>query len=115
MCIRDRVVYALTTQPDGKVLVGGAFTSVTGVPRRGIARVNTSGSLDSTFNPGIGIEGKGAAVYAMASYTNGTNTGKVIIAGSFTHFNRVARTGIARLNSDGTLDTSFDPGAGIEL
>src|SRR5262245_65912477 len=68
----DGVVYALTTQPDGKVLVGGAFTSVTGVSRKGIARVNTSGNLDATFNPGIGVEGNDAGVYAMASYTNGT-------------------------------------------
>src|SRR5678815_245978 len=59
----DGVVYALTTQPDGKVLVGGAFTSVTGVPRRGIARVNPSGSLDASFNPGIGVEGDAGGVY----------------------------------------------------
>jgi uncharacterized delta-60 repeat protein len=110
----DGVVYALTPQLDGNVLVGGAFNNVTGVPRNGIARVTTSGTLDTTFNPGIGIEGGSAGVYAMALYTNGANLGKVIIAGSFTQFNRVARASIARLNSDGTLDTSFNPGAGIQ-
>jgi uncharacterized delta-60 repeat protein len=110
----DGVVYALTVQPDGAVLVGGAFTSVTGIRRNGIARVNTSGSLDATFNPGIGVEGSGAGVYALAFYNNGTNLGKVMLAGSFTHFNRVARSSIARLNPDGTLDASFDPGTGIE-
>ena len=38
--------------------------------------------------------------------------GKVIIGGSFTQFTGVARSGIARLNTGGSLDTGFDPGTG---
>lgn len=110
----DDVVFALAVQPDGKVLVAGAFTSVTGVPSPGVARVKSDGSLDATFHPGLGAEGRDGAVYALALYTNGVNAGKVVVAGSFTSFNRVARRSIARLNPDGTLDASFDPGSGVE-
>jgi len=50
----DGVVYALAAQPDGNLLVGGAFTHVTGIGRQGIARVRSNGSLDPAFDPGIG-------------------------------------------------------------
>ncbi len=110
----DGVVFGVAVQPDAKVLVGGTFTSVTGVPRNGIARVNGNGSLDPAFDPGLGVEGQNAGVYALALYTSGTNAGKMVIAGSFATFNRVARSSLARLNADGSLDPSFAPGTGIE-
>src|SRR2546428_5867760 len=69
----DRPVFAIALQSDGTVLVGGAFTTVTGVPRPGIARVNSHGSLDPSFDPGLGVEGNDSGVYAMAVYTNGTH------------------------------------------
>src|SRR5262249_20552779 len=40
--------------------------------------------------------------------------GKVLIGGSFESVNGVARKNIARLNEDGSLDPSFDPGAGAD-
>jgi uncharacterized delta-60 repeat protein len=39
--------------------------------------------------------------------------GKVILGGSFTQVNGVTRNRLARLNADGTLDVTFDPGAGF--
>ena len=39
--------------------------------------------------------------------------GRIVIGGSFTAFNGIARNRIARLNSDGTLDPRYDPGAGF--
>lgn len=112
--VPDDTVFAVAVQPDGKVLAGGTFTKVSGVPRNGIARLNPNASLDPGFNPGLGVEGGNAAVYALAVYTNGTSLGKIVIAGSFTNFHRVARYGVARLNPDGTLDAGFNPGSGIE-
>lgn len=38
--------------------------------------------------------------------------GKIIIAGSFTSYNGIDRNRIARLNQDGFLDLTFDPGEG---
>ena len=44
-------VSALALQHDGKVLLGGSFTTVNGQLRNRIARLNADGSLDATFNP----------------------------------------------------------------
>ena len=48
---RQRHVLATAVQPDGKILIGGIFTSVLGVTRNNIARLNTDGTLDTAFNP----------------------------------------------------------------
>ena len=93
-----------------KIFIGGSFTTYNGADRNRIARLNNDGSLDGAFNPGTGTDG---VVYALAAYpTNTPDVGKVIIAGDFTAVNGVARGHIARLNSDGSLDTSFNPGSG---
>src|SRR5438552_2597274 len=42
-------VSIVAVQPDGKVLIGGPFTFINGTNRYGSARLNTDGSLDSTF------------------------------------------------------------------
>lgn len=44
-------VNAVVLQPDGKVIIAGAFTTVKGLARPGIARLNADGSGDSSFNP----------------------------------------------------------------
>ncbi len=46
---------AMALQPDGRILIAGTFTSINGVPRTGIARLNADGSLDTTFDAGAGI------------------------------------------------------------
>jgi len=71
-----------------------------GVGRSGIARVNTDGTLDTTFTPGTGAN---AYVQALAIQSDG----KIIIGGSFTLYNGVARSRIARINTDGTIDSTF--------
>ncbi len=45
------LVDATAVQPDGKILIGGNFTTVLGVARNNIARLNTDGTLDMAFNP----------------------------------------------------------------
>jgi len=96
----DGPVYALLSQADKKIVLGGNFSTVGVAPRNGIARLNEDGSLDTTFNPGTGING---AIYTMAFNTNG----QVFIGGEFTLFNGTSRTNMARLYADGTLDTSY--------
>lgn len=110
----DNPVFALAESFVGgqrKILLGGAFTVFNGVARNGIARLNNDGSLDPAF--GEGLLGANGVVYAIAAYpTNTLNAGKVLIAGEFTTVNGIGRNRIARLNSDGSLDLSFDPGSG---
>jgi uncharacterized delta-60 repeat protein len=101
----DNSVFALAVQPDGKFIVGGTFLNVNGTSRVRIARLNSDGSLDSTFNPGGGADN---TVFTAAVQPDG----RIVIGGSFANIDGVARTRIARLNSDGSLDTSFNPGAG---
>ena len=108
----DSAIYALaeTFLPDRRLLVGGSFLNMNGFPRQGLARLNNVGALDPAFNPGLSVNG---TVYAIAVYpTNTLHGGKILIGGSFTDVNGVARNGVARLNSDGTLDADFDPGTG---
>jgi uncharacterized delta-60 repeat protein len=98
------VVISMSLQTDGKLLIGGQFTTVNGVVRNYIARLNGDGSLDNSFNPGSGANNP---VRSMAVQADG----KLLIGGQFTMVNGVARNYIARLNSDGSLDTGFNPSA----
>ncbi|MCL5097864.1 MAG: hypothetical protein M1608_10145, partial [Candidatus Omnitrophica bacterium] len=102
----DGSVAAVQIQVDGKILIGGGFTSFNGLTRYSLARLNDNGSLDAAFNPGTGINGP---VRAMAV----TDQNQVIIGGDFTEINGISRNAIARLNPDGTLDATFDPGSGV--
>src|SRR5437660_6911192 len=57
-------VYVVVVQPDGKILIGGIFTTVLGVTRNKIARLNTDGTLDTAFNPNANNEVDSIAVQA---------------------------------------------------
>jgi uncharacterized delta-60 repeat protein len=100
----NTTVQTLGIQSDGKVVIGGGFTSVNGAARGRIARLNVDGTIDTTF--GNGLAGADAALIDLAVQPDG----KVVIGGDFTAVNGVARTRIARLNADGSLDTSFGNG-----
>jgi len=101
----DGGVDALALQADGKILLGGRFQNFNGTPRNRIARVNADGSMDTTFNPGTGPNQPVVSIQMQAD-------GKIIVTGTFTTFNGVARSGIVRLNADGSVDTTFNPGTG---
>jgi uncharacterized delta-60 repeat protein len=101
----DATVFAVALQADGKILVGGDFTRINQVERNRIARLNPDGSVDMTFNPGAGPN-TGVRCLALPP------DGKILIGGVFTSVDGVARNRIARLKPDGSLDPSFDPGAG---
>ncbi|MFA5854149.1 MAG: delta-60 repeat domain-containing protein [Patescibacteria group bacterium] len=98
-------VYTSALQSDGKLVIGGDFTVFDGTTRFSIARLNTDGTLDATFDPGAGFNGR---VLALRVHSDGT----IAVGGEFTTADGVARNHIARLNADGSLDTSFDPGTG---
>jgi uncharacterized delta-60 repeat protein len=88
-------------QQDGKILVLGAFTSFNGVSRNGLARLNSDGSLDTTFAfTGTGLNSAPDS-FALQS------DGKILVSGFFTNYNGTPIGKLARLNADGTLDSSF--------
>lgn len=93
-------VLAVENYANGKTIIGGDFTSIGGVSRNRIARLNDDGTVDTTFNTGSGTNGPVLAIAVQ-------NDGKVIIGGDFTSVGGVSRNHIARLNTDGTVDTTF--------
>ncbi|MFU8844478.1 MAG: delta-60 repeat domain-containing protein [Bacteroidales bacterium] len=80
--------------------------SYDGTSRNRIARLNPDGSLDLTFNPVSGAD-DGVEVITLQS------DGRILIGGHFTEYNGVSRNKIARINSNGNIDNSFDPGTGM--
>jgi uncharacterized delta-60 repeat protein len=103
------VVYTADTdwQGSNKVLVGGHFFIGTGyVPCTSLARLNADGSMDLDFNPVLAkADGTIPDIFLVQHSWDGS--GHILVGGDFTSVNGVARSGIVRLNSNGTLDTGF--------
>lgn len=98
-------VEAVVVQPDGKVVIGGQFTQVAGVSRNRIARLNADGTLDAGFDPGSGANDNVITIAHQAD-------GRIIAAGSFTQFNGAPHGRVVRLNANGSVDATFNSGAG---
>jgi uncharacterized delta-60 repeat protein len=90
----------LTVQSDGKILVGGKFTTLNGQSRVNIGRLNVDGTLDTSFNPAA----HGGSVESFALQADG----KILVGGEFTNLAGQACANIARLNANGSLDTNFN-------
>ncbi|MBP7450711.1 MAG: hypothetical protein KA817_11800, partial [Flavobacteriales bacterium] len=99
-------VRALALQPDGKILVAGQMTAYNGSPCARVVRLNTNGTIDATFNSGTGPNNNVSSIALLPD-------GSMVIGGSFTQVNGVARGGLAKLSSIGVLDPLFPSGAGI--
>ena len=102
-------IYAIAVQSDGKIITGGDFTALSPnggspVTRNHIARLERDGRLDQTLNLTI-LGGSFPNVTAIAAQPDG----KILIGGNFTSVLDLTRNSIARLNTDGTLDTGFQP------
>ncbi len=96
--------YACAIQTDGKILLGGDFYYYNGVQRLGIVRINSNGSIDTSFNPTV------LNTYYRSVVTGITiqSDGKIILLGFFSPPTAGAtQKNIIRLNSDGTIDTTF--------
>ena len=97
---------SITQQPDGKLIVTGNFTQYSGVSLNRIVRLNTDGSIDNTFSVGTGFSNisSGSAV---------DSTGKIVIVGSFGSYSGSSSPRIVKLDSNGTIDNTFNVGAGF--
>lgn len=104
----DNYIYDLCIQPDQKIIVVGRFTNFDGTFSRGIIRLMPDGTIDPLFSIGQG-----------AQFTNNSSAwitkialqpdGKIILSGNFDKFNNINRPRTVRLNTDGTVDLSFNP------
>jgi hypothetical protein len=130
-------VKCVRIQSDSKIVCAGSFTNANQTSVNKMVRFNTDGSIDTSFSSSVTsdietfqidssgnfhiglvaggyrkISSTGSAIYSTA--TTGQvldikiqSDGKILLGGKFTAVASVAKFGIARLNSDSTLDTSF--------
>lgn len=101
-------VYAINVLSNDKILIGGNLNTFNGVSTGYMMRLNADGTLDTSFNSGgVGAVGEIDALFVQPN-------GKIIVEGTaFTKYNGVTVNYIARLNEDGTLDSSFNSGTGF--
>ncbi|MDB6064872.1 MAG: hypothetical protein JWR26_1080 [Pedosphaera sp.] len=96
----NNTVYSVLTQPDGKIVIGGAFNSVGGTTRYGLARLYQDGTLDTYSNS----LNSGTTIYAMLRQPDG----KLLIGGAFNlPSSPYSHNNLARLNVDGSIDGTF--------
>ncbi|MDQ3130409.1 MAG: hypothetical protein M3Q99_06565, partial [Acidobacteriota bacterium] len=146
----DGVINDIAVRPNGKIIIGGGFTSYGTIARQKLAQLNENGTLDTAFqdntiltttavndieilsdgnifvgtnndvvgSPLILVNSDGKALDSFAPYIARIGrvreilqlpNGKILIGGEFPFVNGVARNSLARLNSDGSLDTTFVP------
>jgi uncharacterized delta-60 repeat protein/uncharacterized repeat protein (TIGR01451 family) len=96
----EDVLSKILLQPDGKIIAVGTFTSFNGQTANRIIRLNADGSLDPTFSTGSGFNFDVNAAVLQ-------NDGKVIVGGQFITYNNVTASRLVRLNTDGSIDTTF--------
>lgn len=96
----DNYIRAACKQNDGKIIVGGEYLS--SLPYKYMMRCNVDGSFDETFNIGSGPDGAITTIDIQAD-------GKILVGGLLNSFNGQGLYGIARLNPDGSVDTTFNP------
>ncbi len=101
-----KTVNTLALQEDGKILVGVSASFYDGM-RSPIYRLNPDGSMDNTFSIDATGSNSNTHVYTLLVQEDG----KILVGGEFSKLDGVARSNIGRVNPDGTLDDSFNPGA----
>jgi uncharacterized delta-60 repeat protein len=127
--LNSRVVNTVLPLGDGKVLAGGSFRTVEGLPFNRVVRLNRDGQVDLTFNPGWGLTDGSSAFDEYEDFVDSTQAfalaadpeGKVMVASDVGRVDGVPRNNVARLSGrDPSMRISSRPvmapaGARIEL
>lgn len=100
------IVRTMDVLNDGKIIVGGSFTSALSFPYNKLTCLNSNGSINTSFNIGDGISG---TVYAIKTTPNN----KILVGGGFNFYNNVSQMSIIQLNPDGSKDANFVNGSGM--
>ncbi len=101
-------VNAIKVLPDGRIVIGGAFTAFNGSPANGVAMITPTGDLDASFSPN---NGSGTTVVHEIIYTRSS---QLIILGDISEYAGAQCAGIVRIGLDGYIDYSFYPGSGFD-
>lgn len=98
-------VNVMAVFPDDKILISGTFTSVDGQVVNKFAKLDKNGHLDQTFTVGAGFNGTVNVITIDAD-------GKILVGGEFTEFDGNSIKNLARLENNGSFDSSFNVGLG---
>lgn len=105
-------VNTVDTLNDGSIFVGGSFLSFNGYQSNKIIKLNSDGTRDESFNIGSGFKSGNSGISEIL-VIKVSSSGKIYVGGTFTFYNDVNANSIIRLNTDGTIDTSFNYGTGF--
>jgi uncharacterized delta-60 repeat protein len=100
-------IAAIAVQPDGKIWIGGDFTTLDDMASQGLARLNADGSMDLAFDPGAATQDHAYTPLIVGVAIQPDL--KVVAAGWFTSFGGFVHTNVVRLNANGTVDASYNP------
>ncbi len=100
----DGAVLDIAIQPDGRILVGGPFERINGVRRPFIARLLADGSVDESFQPNGGPTSDWTVIIQTIALHS---DGKILMGGYFKQVDGKPMLNLARLNPDGTFDSTF--------
>jgi len=101
------IIKTIAIQSDGKIIVGGGFSTLNGNSRKFLVRLNSDGTEDTTFYTNIISGGDSSGFDGYVSTTAIQSDGKIIVGGTFEVLNGNVKRFLVRLNSDGTEDTTF--------
>jgi uncharacterized delta-60 repeat protein len=99
--------FDVAEQTDGKLVCAGQFEFYSGVSLNNICRLNSDGTLDTNYSVGSGFDGP---VYRLGIQSDN----KIICGGYFSGYNGTSVYNICRLNTDGTLDSTFASWSGFD-
>ena len=99
-------VSACKLQPDGKLIIGGHFWTVSNLDHRGIARINEDGTVDNSFQTGNTVSS--TFIREISVLPNG----KLLICGAFYTGGFLQLRNLARFQSNGELDYTFNTASG---
>jgi len=104
---RKKLVYVAANlkRAKGKILAMGDFSTIGGVSRKFLARLNENGTTDPTFTAGGGQGDLDKAPFRLLQLPGGL----LLIGGEFTSVGGESQLYLARLRADGSFDKSFRP------
>lgn len=108
----DAVIYggeSFNKQSDGKYIATGSFSSYSGISSNRIARINSDGTYDTSFNVGTGFAGSYNLTFGNSTDSNGS----IIVGGAFNTYQGNSSPNIVKILNDGSYDSSFVVGSGF--
>lgn len=105
-------ITSIKKTPSGSFVLAGTFQGCANHLSEGIIQITSTGAFDPTFDTGGGLTGGNSGQYGVDLYVQ--LDGKVILVGVFSGYNTTLTSGIIRLLPNGSVDPTFELGAGFD-